>query len=1108
MKRALIALLLSFPMLATADLWDKGNLLAWCVVPFDAKQRGPVERAAMLKDLGFTKLAYDWRAPQVPTFEAEVQALQAADIELAAWWFPQTLDTDAQEILRVIGKYGIHPQLWVTGGGTLLQPGKAQQQRVEEETRRLQPIAAAAAMLGCKVGLYNHGGWFGEPENQLEVIAALEKAGLGNVGIVYNFHHGHAHLPRFGSLLSKMKPHLLAVNLNGMEPDAEARGLKIAPLGRGSQDLALVQALAASGWQGPIGILDHRPETDSAETLRENLAGLAALTAQPSPKALPALVDRGGLALPTAHFPDAKPLVAAEVPWAEHPVNRDRIYDFYAKQALAFAAAKPLPKLLNPYPGLDSGRYGHWGNQNEEVWADTSWADLDAGGLQCGVVKMGMLMPRAACVQLGPLSACFDTDRLCWAGTWTGEKFVKYDSARWGMMGQVQPDGAVSLLKSEAAPPGGSYRGLYRYGSKVLFAYEQEGKSWLVSGLGPPELAGGALSAFTKGGPTQWPQVLESKGEVGPSVAGLVIDTLTLPTTPWKSLWHLTGHDFLPNGDALLCTFEGEVWLVRGIDADLTKLRWKRFASGLSQPLGLKVVEGKAILLCRDQLTRLHDLNGDDEADFYENFSRSFRTPVGGHDYQTGLERDAAGRFYFASQALGVTRVSADGSKSETLATGFRNPNGIGLGTLGEVFCTSQEGDWVGASLLAEITPGGHYGHGGPKAGPLGNLPPRVYFPRGVDNSCGGQVAVDVAGWALPMGELLHLSWGTGRAFHILREDIADSKQGCVVPLPGGFRSGAHRGRFRPADGQLYVTGSTGWGTYTPDAGCFQRLRATTAPLSTPRKHHTQRNGIRLEFAQAISPAALAKAPVFAQQWNYLISPAYGSDEYSLRQPSRAGHDVLEIRSKHLLADGKTLFLEIPQLQPCHQLHLHVGIPELASRDYFLTCHVLGEEFTQFPNYQPIAKEPITPSASQPGFVVAPSPFENATQQPQPSREIAVHTSPGLRFAEKTLRVKAGEALSLTFHNADPIPHNWVLVQPGTADAVAEAADREITSTGAYSRSYVPTTPDVLAWCRLTDANQHTTIHFLAPAVAGKYPYLCSFPGHTKVMRGVLQVDP
>lgn len=252
-------------------LLRRDNLVAWCIVPFDAKKRPPEQRAAMLKRLGFQRYAYDWRAEHLPTFEREIVALKHHGIELTAVWFPAQLNRDARALLDALKKHGVKTQLWVSmqGGPASVSP-QEQQKRVESHAAALRPIAEEAARIGCTVGLYNHGGWFGEPENQ---IAILKDLNLPNVGIVYNLHHGHDHLDRFSELLDKMKPHLLALNLNGMIRDGERKGKKILPLGQGDLDLLLLKAIVASRWVGPIGILGHTQD-DAQERLQDNLDGL------------------------------------------------------------------------------------------------------------------------------------------------------------------------------------------------------------------------------------------------------------------------------------------------------------------------------------------------------------------------------------------------------------------------------------------------------------------------------------------------------------------------------------------------------------------------------------------------------------------------------------------------------------------------------------------------------------------------------------------------------------------------------------------------------------------------------------------------------------------
>ncbi len=285
MKALLSAVLLvtlafgtSVPSLAadlpTTGLFAKTNLVAWCIVPFDAKKRGPEERAAMLDQLGIKRLAYDYRAEHIPTFDAEIAALKKHGIELTAWWFPTSLNDEARLILEVCRRNQVSPQLWVTGGGEPTKSEEEQAGRVEAEAKRIAEIAVAAKTIGGTVGLYNHGGWFGEPENQIAIIEQLKGDGITNVGIVYNQHHGHDHLDRFEDLLAKMKPYLLVLNLNGMVAGGDKAGKKILPLGAGDLDPKLLTIIRDSGWSGPLGILNHTDE-DAEARLQLNLDGLS-----------------------------------------------------------------------------------------------------------------------------------------------------------------------------------------------------------------------------------------------------------------------------------------------------------------------------------------------------------------------------------------------------------------------------------------------------------------------------------------------------------------------------------------------------------------------------------------------------------------------------------------------------------------------------------------------------------------------------------------------------------------------------------------------------------------------------------------------------------------
>ncbi|MCP5538584.1 MAG: heme-binding domain-containing protein [Akkermansiaceae bacterium] len=1287
------------------------NVVAWCIVPFDAKRRGPEERAAMLETLGIRRCAYDWRQEHVPTFEREILEYRKRGIEFFAFWGSH------EEAFALFRKYDLHPQIWQTAPAG---EGATDEEKIASAAKKLEPLAKRTAELGCALGLYNHGGWGGEPANLVAVCEKLRALGYGHVGIVYNFHHGHGHIDDWPQSFARMKPYLLCLNLDGMAADGEAKGRKILPLAQGDRELDMLRVVVESGYAGPVGILDHRPETDTAETLHDNLDGLgwlrkelekpgsggpkpkprapsappknAAKAAPPPPVAAESLGPafgkalRGGLTVPareefrqppftvecrarldskknfnilvacdtkassshweifsmrgdgrlTAYFPglvpdhirseadicdgrwhaiamrvapgevvlwlDGKPvatravapkpggkrvpgdlafgrlveggigcdgaidearitrglrddlarvpttpagadssqvigywnfddLAEAEVfdrkplepdanPYWREFINRDRVYDFYAKQARQFGSLEPerRPKILPQFPGLDGGSFGHWGNQNDDdTWADDRVRGMDHGAMVSGVFRgAGKTFPRGVSVRLGGgLNAVFNTRTLAFEAAWSGD-LAKWSDRRRGFM-QGTPMGGEALrsavVEDGAARAGDRYLGLYRHGERVIFSYERDGRRWLdsvseVDGklvrLRESEGDGSrGLADLVRGGPSQWPERLMTHGTLGEG-SPHAIDTLALPhENPWKALLFVGGVDFLSATRIAVCTIHGDVWLCDMDGEDLKTLTWKRFAAGLHQPLGLKVSDGVVHAMCRDQIVALHDLNGDDEADFYECVSNAHVTSPGGHDFITGLERDEAGRWYFASGNQGLCRVSADGGSVEALATGFRNPNGLGISPDGGVILTGvQEGDWTPASAVCEVTKGGHYGAGGPGDGPLGYLPPMLYLPRGVDNSCGGQTFIDSDRWGPVKGSWLHFSGGFCTHFLVLREVLDGHSQAAAIALPGEFLSGSHRARFSPFDGQLYVVGAQGWGNYGTRDGSLQRVRFTGAKAAFPYPiaYETHDNGILLTFAGPVTDAVADAGRWFAQQWNYVYGPAYGSPEYSVRDPRSPGHDPLEIRSVHRLGDGSRLFVEIPQLLPSSQLHLHCdAAPRL---EIFATPHRLGEPFADFPGYTAIPKETPDPAAAGP-VEAAPNPW---TEGPA-GRPVVIRAALGLRYETRRFTVKRGERISLTLDNPDTVPHNLVLAKPGTLKKLGDLANRLLADPNAFRAHYVPDSPEVLAHTSLVMPAESETIHFTAPDRPGGYPYLCTFPGHWMVMNGVMVVE-
>lgn len=439
------------------------------------------------------------------------------------------------------------------------------------------------------------------------------------------------------------------------------------------------------------------------------------------------------------------------------------------------------------------------------------------------------------------------------------------------------------------------------------------------------------LSALAQPGPARWLPELKTVGQRGLDTDIFAVDTLTVPyANPWNALFFLAGVDFTPDGAAYACTIHGDVWRVTGIDDKLGSLRWKRFATGLFQPLGLKVRDGEVFVLGRDQITRLKDLNGDVETDFYESFCNLIQTSTGGHDYVTSLEKDDAGNFYYADP-VGAHRVSRDGRTKEILGTGFRNPNGLGASPDGKIITAApQQGTWTPSSQICAIQPGGYYGFGGPKVTPerpLGYDLPLCWIPHSIDNSSGSQVWVPQDKWGPFAGQMLHLLWGRCGAMLVLRDAVDGVNQGAVVPLPIKLLSGPNRGSFHAKDGHLYIAGSTGWQTSAVKDGALQRVRFTGKPVRLPVAWHAHSNGITLTFSQPLDRAAAEDAGSYAvRQWNYRYASAYGSKDWSVADPQKEGRDDVVVKSARLSDDGRSVFLETAPLQPVMQMEIKYSL--------------------------------------------------------------------------------------------------------------------------------------------------------------------------------------
>lgn len=419
-----------------------------------------------------------------------------------------------------------------------------------------------------------------------------------------------------------------------------------------------------------------------------------------------------------------------------------------------------------------------------------------------------------------------------------------------------------------------------------------------------------------------------------PAEGAWAVDSFQLPEAkdnPWQSWMRTTGFDFFDGGkSAAVCTWNGEVWIVDGIDQSQGELKWQLICTGLFQPLGLKIRDGKIFVSCRDMIALLHDKNGDRETDYIESFNSDHQVTEHFHEFAMGLQTDAEGNFYYAKSArhakTGVVphhgtllKVSKDGSKTDILATGFRAANGVCLNPDGSFMVTDQEGNWMPKNRINWVKPKGDnvfYGnimgyHAVTDESDAAMKQPLCWITNSFDRSPAELLWVpENSAWKPLHGSLINLSYGEGKIYTVPFEKQGEEVQGGMSPL--GLKpmpTGLMRGRFSPVDGQLYGCGMFAWAGNRQQPGGFYRIRYTGQPAHQPVALSTQKGKVTIGFSDPLDPKANTDLSAWqVRAWDIKRTSGYGSKHFNER--------AWNVSKADISADGKTVTLEIPDLAP------------------------------------------------------------------------------------------------------------------------------------------------------------------------------------------------
>ncbi|MGJ8723679.1 MAG: DUF6797 domain-containing protein [Roseibacillus sp.] len=471
------------------------------------------------------------------------------------------------------------------------------------------------------------------------------------------------------------------------------------------------------------------------------------------------------------------------------------------------------------------------------------------------------------------------------------------------------------------------------------------------------------LDSQTEGGPSIYPETFEVAAALSNSDGAFLVDQIPLPPqleqSPYKNKVRITDFDIFSEGDrAAVCTWGGDVWIVSGLN-EFKTLTWKRFAAGLFEPLGLKIVNDVIHLNCRDGIWQVIDLNDDNEADHYKVFNYDVLITDNFHEFSFGLETDSEGNFYFAKASPvrpggrnfdkildhngAFMKLTPDGKNLTVVATGLRAPGGIGVGPNGELTTGENEGTWQPCCKINYFTKDQRPVFLGTEQARQGLEKefhePLCYLPMNVDNSGGGQIWVPKqAKIGLSPGELLHLSYGQSTVYRVLTQQLDNGQiQGGVIKLPIKLSSSAQRAAFHK-DGSMYVAGMRGWQSNAATESGIQRIRHNEGTLlGLPEAMSVSGDKLTLRFDSELDEELATDPESFAiKRWKYIRGPQYGSGQFSIDNPDLAAEksaleqekkshkkqDSVEVTAAELSEDRETVILTIPTLKPAQQMQI------------------------------------------------------------------------------------------------------------------------------------------------------------------------------------------
>ena len=466
-----------------------------------------------------------------------------------------------------------------------------------------------------------------------------------------------------------------------------------------------------------------------------------------------------------------------------------------------------------------------------------------------------------------------------------------------------------------------------------------EALDFFVEFTNAPGFAAVTLSGVPSDAPApRWREEVTTSVTRSTARDAYVVDDIELPlTNPWRRDVRLSDIQFLKDGTGVCVTLDGDVWFVRGLAGTGGTVRWRRFASGLHEPLSLAIRDDKVYVFDRNGIWRLTDTNGDGEADLHEMFSNAFAQTADNREFPSTLRLAPRGEFVIAkggqeATTIGkhngsVLRISADGRQATVLGYGLRQPElSVNIRT-GLVIASDQQGNYIPSTPLHIVRDRQFYGFLSDKLPrevyPAPIADPITWIPHATNASAMSQVWLFDARMGPLNDGLVHIGYNSPELFRVLLNNRTAKPQGAVVSVTHAFDYPPLNGSVNPVDGQLYIAGFQiiGWGTTATRLSGLGRVRYTGAPSTLPSEVVAMDKGVLVRFDTPLDPAKAANPDNYSvTSWKYKRTYQYGSPQF--KADGTPGIDRLAPSHAYLSKDGRGVFISVPDMKPVMQMRL------------------------------------------------------------------------------------------------------------------------------------------------------------------------------------------